>query len=113
MKKEELTIVTVLKRKPEQYDSSGPHVAAVKKAMTRGVEVPVGSVLSFIVTNNGGKSISDRAEMEQFVEEGDYDPSYYIENQVLPAVIRIMQELGYTKEDLIHGGKQSGLGQWF
>jgi hypothetical protein len=24
-----------------------------------------------------------------------------------------MRELNYSKEDLIHGGKQSGLGQWF
>jgi DNA polymerase, archaea type len=113
VKKEELTITTVLKRKPEQYDSIGPHVAAAKKAINRGIEVPVGSMLSFIVTGNGGKSISDRAELEQFVEEGDYDSDYYIENQVLPAVIKIMRELNYSKEDLIHGGKQSGLGQWF
>jgi len=27
-------------------------------------------------------------------------------------VIRIMQELDYSKEDLIHGGKQTGLGAW-
>jgi DNA polymerase Pol2 len=110
-KKEDLTIITLLKRKPEQYDSIGPHVAAAKKAIARGTEVPVGSVLSFIVTKTG-KSISDRAELEQFVEEGDYDADYYIENQVLPAVIKIMRELNYSKEDLIHGGKQTGLGAW-
>ena len=112
VKKEDLTIITVLKRKIEQYSSIGPHVAAAKKAMARGASIPVGSVLSYIVTGNGGKSISDRAELEEFVEEGDYDSDYYIENQVLPAVYRIMQELDYSKEDLVHGGKQTGLGAW-
>jgi DNA polymerase, archaea type len=111
VKKSELAIITVLKRKPEQYDSIGPHVAAAKKAISKGIDVPVGSVLSFIVTKNG-KTISDKAELEQFVDEGNYDSDYYIENQVLPAVIRIMQELDYSKEDLIHGGKQTGLGAW-
>jgi DNA polymerase I len=70
-------------------------------------------MLSFIITKGKGKmSISQKAELEEFVSEGDYDVEYYIENQVLPAVIKIMQELGYSREDLISGGKQSGLGAW-
>ena len=36
-------------------------------------------------------SISDKAELEEYVEEGDYDAEYYIENQVLPAVIKIQK----------------------
>jgi DNA polymerase I len=128
--KSELVIMTVLQRKPKDYDAIGPHVAAAEKAIKRGKELGVGSMLSFIITKGnqarqsfaGGAnsrglhrekaSISDKAELEEFVEEGNYDPDYYIENQVLPAVIKIMRELGYTKEDLIHGGKQTGLGAW-
>ncbi|MEK6958508.1 MAG: DNA-directed DNA polymerase [archaeon] len=110
--KKDLVIMTLLQRKPKDYDSIGPHVAAAMKAIERGKDLGVGSMLSFIITKNG-KSISDRAELEEYVEEGNYDPDYYIENQVLPAVIKIVQELGYTKEDLLHGGKQSGLTQWF
>ncbi len=110
--KRELAIITMLKRKTADYDSVGPHVAAAKKAIEKGKELSVGSLLSFIITKNG-KTISDKAELEEFVEEGNYDAEYYIENQVIPAVIKIVRELGYTKEDLIQGGKQSGLGQWF
>jgi len=111
VKKEELTIITMMKRKVEDYDSIGPHVAAAKKAIKRGKDVGVGSLLSFIITKNG-KSISDRAELEEFVKEGDYDGDYYIKNQIIPAVIKIIRELGYTEEDLIHGGKQTGLAAW-
>jgi DNA polymerase I len=112
--KEDLAIITMLKRKPEDYDSIGPHVMAAKKAIERGKDVGVGSMLSFVITKGSEKqSISEKAELEEFVREGDYDDNYYIENQILPAVMKIVRELGYTKEDLLQGGKQSGLGQWF
>ena len=112
--KKDLVIMTVLQRNPKDYDSIGPHVAAAEKAIKRGKELGAGSMLSFIITKGGkGKeSISDRAELEEYVAEGDYDVDYYIENQVLPAVAKILAELGYSKEDLITGGKQTGLGAW-
>ena len=111
VKKEELSIITMMKRKVEDYDSIGPHVAAAKKAIERGSDIGVGSLLSFIITKTG-KTISEKAELEEFVKEGDYDEDYYIKNQILPAVIKIVRELGYSEEDLIHGGKQTGLGNW-
>jgi len=107
--KKDLVIMTQLKRKPEKYDAIGPHVAAAKRAIERGKEIDVGSVIEFIITKGSGKRISDNAELEEYVQEGSYDPDYYIGNQVIPAVIKIMRELGYEKEDLIQGGKQSSL----
>jgi len=112
--KSDLAIMTVLQRNPKDYTSIGPHVAAAMKAIEKGKDLDVGSMLSFIITKaKGGKeSISDKAELDEYVEEGDYDADYYIENQVIPAVIKIIQELGCTKEDLLSGGKQTGLGAW-
>jgi DNA polymerase I len=111
--KKDLVIMTLLQRDIKDYDSIGPHVAAAEKAIKRGKELGVGSMLSFIVTKGKDKaSISDKAELEEFVEEGNYDADYYLENQVLPAVIKILAELGYSREDLLHGGKQTGLSAW-
>ncbi len=113
VKNSELAIITMLKRKVEDYDSIGPHVAAAKKAMEQGKELGVGSLLSFIITKGKEKaSISEKAELEEFVSEGNYDENYYIKNQILPAVLKILQELGFSEEDLIQGGKQSGLSAW-
>jgi len=106
--KEELVVMTQIKKPLNQYESVGPHVAAAKKAVNRGKEIGTGSLISFIITRNG-KSISDKAELEEFVKDGNYDSDYYIENQLVPAVIHIMRELGYDKDDLIQGGKQSSL----
>jgi len=107
-KKEDLVIFSQLRRPIEKYESIGPHIAAAKKAIARGKILGEGSVIGYIVTRSG-KTISDRAQLEEFVAEGNYDADYYIEHQVLPAVIKIIRELGYSKEDLIHGGKQSSL----
>ncbi|MFA5742144.1 MAG: DNA polymerase domain-containing protein, partial [Candidatus Izemoplasmatales bacterium] len=95
----------------DKYDAKEPHVLAAKKAIEKGADIGVGSVLSYVITKNG-KTIYDKAELEEFVKEGDYDADYYINNQVLPAVLKIIQELGYSEEDLIHGGKQTGLDAW-
>ncbi len=107
--KKELVVLTQLQRRPEKYSSIGPHVAAAMKAEKRGKEIEVGQLLGFIITQKG-KSISDRAELEEFVEEGNYDAEYYIHHQLIPAVITILSELGYSEDDLKQGGKQTGLG---
>lgn len=111
VQKKELVIMKQLKAKPSKYESIGPHVAAAQKAMDRGKDIEVGALLGFVVTKGSGKSksISDKAELEEYVKEGDYDADYYIGHQIIPAVLNIMQELGYGKEDLIQGGKQSSL----
>ncbi len=109
--KKDLIIMKQLKASPSKYDSKGPHVVAAEKAMKRGKDIEVGSLIAYVVTRGTGKdrSVSDKAEIEEFVKEGDYDADYYLEHQILPAVENIMQELGYGKDDLIHGGKQSTL----
>ena len=49
-------------------------------------------MLSYIITKPKDKAtISEKAELEEYVNEGDYDPNYYIENQLLPAVIKIIR----------------------
>ncbi|MDD5148827.1 MAG: DNA-directed DNA polymerase, partial [Candidatus ainarchaeum sp.] len=107
--KSDLVVLTQIKRPLDRYVSVGPHVAAAKKAVLKGKEIEVGSVIGFIITKCG-ESISDKAQLEEFVKEGNYDADYYITHQLVPAVIRIIQELGYNTDDLIQGGKQQKLG---
>lgn len=106
--KKELVILTQLQRRLDNYATTSPHVEAALKARKRGKEIFVGQMLGFIVTKTG-KSISDRAELEEYVKEGDYDAEYYIKNQIIPAVEKIFLELGIDSTDLQRGGKQTGL----
>lgn len=106
--KEKLIIYTQIRRELDRYEARGPHVAAALKAMKRGIRIEPGTIIGYIITRRG-KSISDKAEVAAFVEEGDYDPEYYINNQVLPAVMPILEELGYTERDLKKGSAQKTL----
>lgn len=107
---EDLTIYTQLTKKPEDYDIVSPELAAAKKAITRGVPLEKGSVIAYVITKSG-KSISDKAELAEHAK--DYDADYYINNQVLPAVMKILKELGYSEDDLKNRGKQNKLGAFF
>jgi DNA polymerase I len=77
--------------------------------MKRGMDFKAGSIVTYIVTKKG-ESISDKAMVADFVEEGDYDAEYYIGNQVLPSILRIMEALGYSEDELKGLGKQMTLG---
>ena len=47
------------------------------------------------------------------VQEGEYDADYYIHNQVVPAVDKIFEVLGYSRENLVAPKDQKKLDAWF
>lgn len=96
---ENLIIHTRLKKPIEEYESEGPHVAAAKRLRDAGEDIEPGMTIRYIVEKGSGK-IGDRAiPVSQFGEK-DYDSEYYNNNQILPAVMRVMEVLGYTEEKL-------------
>lgn len=105
----DLAILKQIRRPLRKYAAIGPHVAAAKKAVARGKEMGTGSVVAYVITKKG-TTISEKAELEEFVGEGNYDAEYYIQHQIVPAVIYILAEFGLSETDLMHGGKQSSLG---
>jgi len=83
----DLVIHTQLTKNPDKYKQMAPHVLAAKKAIARGRKVGRGSIIRYIVVKGRGP-ISQRAEPLEDADVANYDPNYYIENQVLPAVTR-------------------------
>lgn len=106
---EKLRIYTELTKKPENYESTSPHVEAAKKAIRRGDDISPGTTIDYVITRGGG-SISSRAELAKYAE--DYDSEYYIQNQVIPVATRVLKVFGYTEDQLRGKGKQSGLGRF-
>ncbi len=106
---EELRIYSTLTKEPEEYDSTSPHVEAVKKARDRGDDIEPEATVSYVITRGGG-GVSQRAELLKYAES--YDPSYYVENQVVPAALRVLKVFGYTDGQLQGEGKQTGLGSF-
>jgi DNA polymerase I len=110
----ELAINTQMTRNLGGYVTEGPHIAAVRRAMKEGVDFKQGDIITYIVTKKGGSSgnIGEKAVIIDHAKEGDYDADYYINNQVLPAVMRILEALGYQEEEMKGQGKQMTLGGW-
>jgi len=106
-KKEDLVIYTQLRK--GKYKVTSPEFSAYEKARKRGIKIPIGSIIGYVITKNG-KSISEKAEIAQFAN--DFDIEYYINNQVLPAVLKILGAFGYSEEDIKYYGKQTSLGEW-
>lgn len=95
-----------------EYRAIGPHVAAAKKLRAKGWEIEPGMTIAYIVAKGPG-SISDRAIPIEDFEGMSYDPDYYVKHQVLPSVMRIMEVLGYSEDDLRYEkSKQVKLGKF-
>ncbi|WP_324734823.1 DNA polymerase domain-containing protein [Thermococcus sp. SY098] len=111
---EKLVIHEQITKSLDEYKATGPHVAVAKRLKAKGIKVRPGMIISYIILK-GDKKISDRAILlsEYDPKKHKYDPDYYIEHQVLPAVLRILEAFGYRKEDLRYQKtKQLGLGAW-
>lgn len=105
---EDLVIYTQITRELSEYESIGPHVYAIKRS---GKKVVPGEIIGYIITKGSG-SISERAYLVEDISNREPDPDYYIHHQIIPTVIRILGELGYTETDLLSTTKQEGLGKW-
>ncbi len=105
----DLAISTQLRKGIDAYDAKSPELAAAQKAIRSGLkerEEMEHSVISYVITKHGS-SISEKAELAEFAK--DYDASYYISHQVIPATMRILKELNLSEEELAGSGKQRKL----
>jgi len=107
---DKLIIKTQITKELREYSSIAPHVAVGWKLVEKGERVGPGSVVEYIICKGTGL-VRDRAKIP--VDARDYDADYYLNNQLLPAVVNIFAVLGYTEEDLTKAGAQTGLGKFF
>jgi DNA polymerase I len=111
----ELIIHTQINKPLGEYKQVGPHVVAAQIIEEHGIKVSRGTIIQYIIKKGKG-SISQRAVPYEYSEGITYDKDYYINNQIIPAVGRIMEPLGYTKQDLQDlavGEKQQSLDAFF
>ena len=112
IKKEDLIIYTQLTKDPKEYKTTAPHVEIAKKLMREGKRIKVGDIIGYIIVK-GTKSISERAKLPEEVDIEDVDVNYYIDNQILPPVLRIMEAVGVSKNELKKEGAQLTLDKFF
>ena len=109
---EKVIIHTQLQKEIVDYANKGPHVAVAQRLKNKGKSIGPGTMIKYIVTQ-GSDMIRNRAKLPEEVGEGEYDADYYINNQVIPAIERIFNVLGYKKEDLLEMKEQTKLEGFF
>ena len=113
--RKELVIHTQITKPLDQYKQVGPHVVAAGRIEENGIKVSRGTIIQYIIVKGKG-SISQRAVPYEYSEGYEYDKDYYINNQMIPAMERIMYAFGYSKkelEDLAKGEVQQSLDAYF
>jgi DNA polymerase I len=107
---DDLVILTQLRKKAGSYAVMSPELSAVQKARAAGVRVPENAVVGYVIGKKG-KSVSEKAVLRELA--ADYDADYYINNQVIPATLKLLSAFGYDEDAMKSRGKQSRLGQYF
>ena len=108
---EKLTIVKGVTKSLESYEGMQPHVELAKKIISRDpTKTVIGERLEFVIVK-GNQIMSKRAEDPEYVKENklEIDSQYYIENQLLPPLERILEACGVSTSELIEGSKQRNL----
>ena len=96
----DLIIYEELTKPIEKYKLISPHVMAAKKLKERGIEVGEGQVIMFVIEEGKG-SISEKAQPIEFAKLEKIDSNYYIERQIVPAAMRVLQVLGISEKELL------------
>ncbi|MEM1662877.1 MAG: DNA polymerase II [Pyrobaculum sp.] len=104
-----LIIWKTLEKELEEYKAYPPHVQAAMLLKKRGFKVRKGAMVGYVVVRGGGK-ISERAIPYILLDDvKKIDVDYYIENQILPAAMRIAKVIGIRESDLKSGQVKKSL----
>ncbi|HID18927.1 TPA: DNA polymerase II [Candidatus Bathyarchaeota archaeon] len=112
---EDITVWKTITKPIEEYEIRAPHVEAAKKLMAKGWKLTYGDKVGYVIVKGPGK-LYQRAEPYFTVSPSDVDLDYYVENQVVPATLRILQIFQINKNHLLEGlpvGKREGLLKFF
>jgi len=105
----ELIIRTQLKKPISNYKSISPHVSIAEKMKKIGMDVSVGTLIEYYISESNDKKslIRERAKLPD--EKGIYNMEYYLKNQILPAVENILEIFQINVNELFDGERQRGL----
>jgi DNA polymerase I/DNA polymerase-2 len=97
-----------------QYEVKAPHMEAAKRLEGKGWKLILGGKIGYVITEGSGK-LYERAIPHILVNPGEVDYTYYVDNQIAPATLRVLEIFGLTKEQLMReepveagGAKKAG-----
>ena len=96
---EKLVIYETIRKPLNEYKVDAPHVVAAKKYQKYGYKVGPGFKVGYIIVSETGR-VSDRIKIIPEIRGNEYNPNYYIERQLMPAIEQIFESIGIRWEEL-------------
>jgi DNA polymerase, archaea type len=109
--KEKVILQTQLQKSLDKYEHITPYVAAAKLMKEKGFNVKPGTIIKYIIVK-GSDKISKRVKLPEDTTQYEYDPEYYINNQLISALEPIFRILDISKEELLEEKDQSKLDKY-
>jgi len=98
----DLIIWKTLTKPVEEYAVKAPHVEAAKMLAKRGWKLATGDKIGYVVVLGTGR-LYERVKPYMFASYDEVDIEYYVSNQIVPAVARVLESFGITEEQLLKG----------
>lgn len=108
----EYIIWKTLTKDLSEYEVKAPHVEAARILKEKGFSLSLGDKIGYVITIGTGK-IYEKATPYILASKDQLDVEYYISNQVLPAVSRILEVFGVREEQIMNLGKTKTLTDFF
>lgn len=96
---EAFTIRKTLTKPIEEYRVRTPHAEVAKRLAKEGWEIDVGDKVGYVVVKGKG-TLFQKARPYHEAKLEDLDLEYYVENQVKPSAMRILEAFGVTETQL-------------
>jgi len=113
---EKLTVVKGITKSVQSYEGKLPHIELARKMAVRNpYDAPkVGDRLGFVIVR-GSDLLSKRAEDPNHIRKHNLsiDADYYINNQLLPPIERILYAVGVERSELVGNGRQVSIADIF
>ncbi len=111
---DDVIIWKTLDKNLNEYKTITPHVYAAKKLVEAGFKVSKGDTIGYVIVKTGGGKIAYRAKPYILVKDiREIDVDYYIEHQVIPAAMRILQVFGVREDALLSGKRAKSITEFF
>jgi DNA polymerase I len=85
----------------EKYAVRMPHVEVARRLIKEGWTLTVGDKVAYVITKGPG-SLFKKAKPSSQVKPEDVDIEYYLENQVKPAAMRILEQFDVKEGQLVN-----------
>jgi DNA polymerase I len=95
----DLTIRKTLTKPIEDYAVRTPHVEVAKMLVEQGWDLTVGDKVAYVIAKGPGK-LFQKAKPSSQVRAEDVDINYYVDNQIKPAAMRILERFGVSERQL-------------